>query len=263
MRKSPLSFAMAVMLAAGACASPEVVVTVEIDVASPDGDGTVTRALESLEVRLIPFDRDAVFDSLQAAFPTPEPEVPQDLLDAREEVRIAQEHWQEAERRWNTVRDTLQKISAAMENYNRGEARYLALFREFGDFEGQLGGVEREMNTAFERFDSLQRGTIRQADSVRIQQENWADDAFADVDLVFLAKQRESGRDIAVDTTDANGIARSFHVNAKVEPGQYWVVARFEQTYSEFYWNVPITVEAGEPVQVRLSNENAEVRLKL
>ena len=263
MRKSTFSFAMAAMLAVGACASPEVVVTVEIDVANPDGEGTISRAIDNLEVRLVPYDRDAVFDSMQAAFGTPEPQVPQELLDAREEVRVAQEEWQDTERRWNVIRDTLQQITAAMEGFSRGEARYVALFREFGDFEGQLGSVERQMNRAFENFTDLQGGTIRQADSIRILQDNWADEAFAGVGEIFSVRARELGLNTSADTTDANGIARDFHVNAKLKPGEYWVTARFEFTYTELYWNVPITVVAGEPVQVRLTRENAEERLKL
>jgi hypothetical protein len=263
MRKSSLSLALATILAVGACASPEVVVTVEIDVANPDGEGTVTRALENIEVRLTPFDRDAVFDSMQAAYEVPEPEVPQDLLDARDAVRIAQEEWQESERRWNTIRDTLVQITAAMDGYSRGESRYVVLFREFQEFDGQLGSVERQMNRAFENFTNLQGGTIRQADSIRILQDNWADEAFNGVSAIFLEKQREAGLPLASDTTDANGVARGFHLNAKLKPGVYWATARYEQTYTELYWNVQFTVVAGEPVQLRLNRDNAVERLKL
>ena len=263
MRKSTLAFAMAALLAAGACASPEVLVTVEIDVPNPEGEGMVTRAIADLEVRLIPFDRDVVFDSMQSAYDVPEPEVPQELLDARERVRGAQEEWQNAERRWNTIRDTLQTLVTAMEQYSRGEARYVALYREYGEFEGQLGNVTRQMERAFENFTALQGGTIRQADSIRILQDNWADEAFAGIGELFIAKQRESGLNFATDTTDANGIARSFHVNAKLKPGAYWVTARYELTYTELYWNVEITVEAGDPIQVTLTRANAEERLKL
>lgn len=263
MRKSTLTLALATLLAAGACASPEVVVTVERNVPDPDGEGMVTRPLADVEVQLLPFDRDAVFDSMAAAFGTPEPEIPQELLDAREQVRLAQAEWQAAENRWNTLRDTLQKITEAMDQYSRGEARYVALFREWQDFDTELGQVERQMNRAFERFNDLQTGTIRQADSVRILQDNWADEAFANVGEVFLAKQRESGLNIAVDTTDSNGIAREFHINAKLKPGRYWVYARYPLTYTELYWNVPIDVVAGEPVQVRLNEENAEERIIL
>jgi len=263
MRKSNLPLAMAALLAAGACASPEVVVTVEMDVANPDGEGMVTRPLGELEVQMLPFDRDAVFDSMQSAYGTPEPEVPQELLDAREQVRIAQEEWQDSERRWNTIRDTLQKITTAMEGFSRGESRYVALYREYGDFDSQLGSVTRQMDRAFEHFTELQGGTIRQADSIRILQDGWADEAFNGIGEVFSMKQSASGLPIAVDTTDASGIARNFHVNAKLKPGEYWVHARYELTYTELYWNEKVTVVAGEPVQVHLTRANAQERLKL
>lgn len=258
MLRRTLPFAMGLLLATAACGPAEVVVTMEIESPNPEGEGTTARTLSDIEVQLIPFDRDAVFDSLETAFGTPEPEIPAELEAARAEVQEAQQEWDEAQRRWNTLRDTLQTLTQEMEQYSRGEARYVALFREWQDFDGELGQVEREMNQAFERFDSLQRGTIRASDSIRILQENWADEAFAGVGDIFLAKQRAAGLDLAVDTTTAQGIARM-----QVDPGQYWVHARYELPYTELYWNVPITVERGEPTVVELTRENAQERPKL
>lgn len=260
MRRRTLPFAMGLLLAAAACGPGEVVVTMEIEAPNPEGEGTVTRTLSDIEVQLLPYDRDQVFDSMTTAFGTPEPEIPSELIQARSEVQTAQAEWDAAQRRWNLLRDTLQTITSAMEQFSRGEARYVALFREFQEFDAELGRVEREMNTAFERFDELQRGTIRASDSVRILQDNWADEAYAGVGAVFLAKQTASGLDIAVDTTDANGVARE---NLRVKPGQYWVHARYELPYSELYWNVPITVARGEPVVVQLTRANAQERPKL
>lgn len=255
-----LPFAMSLIFATAACGRGEVVVTVEIEIPNPDGDGMVTRTLSDIEVQLLPFDRDAVFDSMAMAFGTPEPEVPPELTAAREEAQTAQQEWEEAVRDWNTIRDTLQKLNTAMEQYSRGEARYVALFREWEDFEARLGTVEAQMESAFEEFDSLQQGTIRASDSVRIAQENWADEAFEGVGEIFVEMQRVSGLDAAVDTTDASGVART---NFSVKPGEYWVHARYEMAFTELYWNVPITVESGEPTQVRLTRENAEERVRL
>ena len=61
------------------------------------------------------------------------------------------------------------------------------------------------------------------------------------------------------DTTDASGIADGFEAKA----GDYWVTARYELPYTELYWNVPITVVRGDPIQVRLTRENATSRVKL
>ena len=260
MKRRNLPFVMALLLAAAACGPAEVVVTMEIEMDNPDGEGTVVRPLSDIQVELLPYDRDLVFDSMQAAFGTPEPEIPQELLAAREEVAAAQARWQTAERRWNNLRDTLQKITATMEGYSRGEARYVALFREFQEFDSQLGRVEGQVSSAFEEFTRLQQGTIRQSDSIRIMQDNWGDEAFAGIGEVFAMKLRTSGLDAVADTTDATGVARN---NLKVKPGKYWVYARYDLPYSELYWNFPITVEKGDPVQVRLTRENAEERIKL
>lgn len=255
-----VAFALSLLLAAAACGPSEVVVTIEIEVPNPEGEGTVVRALSDVEVQLIPFDRDAVFDSMTAAYGTPEPDVPQELIDRRQVVQEAQATWDETNRRWSTIRDTLQKLNDAMEGYSRGEARYVALFREWQEWEGQLGTAEQQVNQAFAAFDSLQQGTIRESDSVRILQDNWADDAFADIGTVFADHARESGLDWVVDTTDASGVARR---NLMVKPGTYWVHARYELPYTELYWNQMITVERGEPMTVRLTRANAQERIAL
>ena len=260
MRRSALPFAMSLLLAAAACGPGEVVVTIEIDVDNPDGDGTITRALSEVVVRLVPYDRDAVFDSMTTAFGTPEPSIPEDLVAARDKVRLAQEAWQRSQTRWNTIRDTLQKLNTALEQYSRGESRYTILFREWNDFDTELTDVDREMTRSFDRFTELQQGTIRASDSVRILQEYWGDEAFIGVGEIFLAKRQASGLDEATDTTDAMGVART---HLQVKPGQYWVYARYELVYTELYWNVMITVERGEPIQVRLTRENADERIKL
>ena len=258
--RSTLPFALSLLLAAGACGPTQVVVTMELDVANPDGEGTINQALSDIEVRLVPFDRDAVFDSLTTAYGTPEPDVPPELIERRSEVQAANEEWQSNSRRWQTIRDTLQALNAALEQFSRGESRYVALFREWQDFDGQLGAVERQMESSFERFDALQQGTIRSSDSVRILQDTWADDAFADIGIVFANKASASGLDFPTDTTDASGVARQ---HLRVRPGVYWVYARYELAYTELYWNVRIEVVGGEPLTVALTRSNADERIKL
>lgn len=255
-----LPIALSLLLAAAACGPAEVVVTMEIEVPNPEGEGTMQLALSDVEVQLIPFDRDAVFDSMTTAFGSSEPAVPQELIEARSEVQAAQAEWDAANRRWATIRDTLQTISETLETLNRGSGDYVVLFREFNEWDGQLAAAEREVERTFEAFTGLQEGTIRASDSVRLLQENWADDAFQDIGNVFSTKQTVLGLDWVMDTTDANGVARG---GLLVKPGQYWVHARYEMAYTELYWNVPITVEGGEPMTVRLDRSNAQERIKL
>jgi hypothetical protein len=255
-----LPFALGLALVASACGPAEVVVTMEIDAPNPDGEGTINRALSDVEVQLIPFDRDAVFDSMTTSFGTPEPEIPQELTQSRDEVQEAQSVWEVSVRRWNTLRDTLQSLNTAMDGYSRGEARYVVLFNEWQDFDAQLADVEDDRDRTFEEFTALQQGTIRASDSVRILQDSWADDAFEGIGPIFSAKEAASGLDWVVDTTDASGVARR---NLLVKPGTYWVHARYELAYTELYWNVMIDVVGGEPMTVQLTRANAQERPKL
>ncbi len=258
MRRSRFGFVFLGAMISVACGQGQVVVTAEIEVPNPEGEGMVVRPIADTEVQLLPFNRDLVFDSLAAAFPTPEPQIPDDLLAAQEEIATAQAEWRAAEAEWATLRDRLQAITDEMEGLARGEARYVALFREFEDGEQDLNRVEREKDRAFDRFTQLQEGYIERADSMRFVQDEWADEAFASVNDVFAAKLRESGREMIVDTTDADGIA-----TMTVPDGQWWVYARNELPFSILYWNVEISVEGKEPVQVLLNKESAQVRPKL
>lgn len=256
MRRSWLFLILVGPLFASACGPGQVAVTAEIDVPNPEEAGAVvTRPIADLEVQLIPFDRDAIFDSLEAAFPTQQPEIPADLLQAQAEIAEAQATWNAAEAQWGRGRDRLQAIVDEMEPLNTGEARYVALFREFQDVEAQVARAEREKDRAFQRFTQLQEGYIQRADSMRFVRDQWADEAFASTFEVFALKVRESGQEILVDTTDAQGYAL-----LDAPPGQWWVYAYYEQAYSELYWNIPVTVERGDPVQVRLDRDAAEIR---
>jgi hypothetical protein len=204
---------------------------------------------------VIPFDRDMVFDSLTEAFPTPEPEIPADILAAQEEIAAAQAEWNAAEATWGNGRARLQAILDEMEPLNPAEAQYVALFREFQDWESRVARSERIKDQAFETFTDLQAGYLQRRDSMRFILDQWADEAYASTFEVFTMKAREAGQDIVLDTTDAQGYAL-----IDVPPGDWWVHAFYEEAYSELYWNIPITVVRGDPVSVQLNRGSAETR---
>jgi hypothetical protein len=218
-----------------------------------DGNGN---PVDDVEVRLLPYDRDQVFDSLTMAATTPEPEIPADLLAAQAEIADAQQAWRDTETQWNTLRDTLQKLNTALEGLNPGEGRYRAIFNEWQDREAEYNRAERRVGSLFDSFTSLQEAAIGRMDSMKIVQADWADQAFEEVDYVIAAKVELSGLEPLADTTDANGIAQF----EDVAPGAYWVYARHELPYNELYWNVPIVVTREDPFVLRLSEENADSR---
>lgn len=261
MRRSILSFVASSALVLAACTPSEVVVTAEIEVPDPTvgEDATRTMALENVVVELIPFDRDQIFDSLTAAAATPEPEIPPELLAAQEAIAEARTEWQNLEARWSTLRDTLQTLSETLDAMDPSAGRYTALFNEFRTLERQYEQADARRQAAFQRFDSLTQANLEQTQQVRIQRQNWEDEAFADVGEVWDAYLRSSGRKVYADTTTADGIARF----TGMKEGDWWVHARYETPNAELYWNVPIQVPGGETVQLRLDRASAEERPKL
>jgi hypothetical protein len=237
----------------GACGGPEVVVLAQLE-----GDEGAATTLSNLPIRLLPYDRDEMFDELEAAYPVPQPQIPEDLLALERQIAGAQEEWQRAEARWMTVRDSLQRLSARMQGMNRASGEYVALFRDFQSLEGQETTLRRQSEQSFQRFTDLQQQYTAQADEVRVARENWADEAYARVDSAIAVRMEQTRREEVADTTGADGVAR-----IRVPAGRWWVHARFDLPYSELYWNVPIEVPRGEQVTLQLNRQNAEVRPRL
>ncbi|MEX2581821.1 MAG: hypothetical protein WD766_00980 [Gemmatimonadota bacterium] len=244
---------LAPMVAAG-CGQPEVVAEAAIT-----DEGTGERlALGDLPIRLLPYDRDAVFDSLEAAHSEPEPPIPDEIVAQQQQVQEAQTEWRLAEERWAAVRDELRQISeqlTQMQNQGlRGTPQYAQAFERFGTLETEERQVNQQMQQAFQEFDQLQQQTLASADSIRVVRDMWAEEAFAEFNTVILQKIRESGREEHADTTNAQGVA-VFEVPA----GRWWLYGRYTLPYEELYWNVPIEV-TGDSTHVPLTRENAESR---
>lgn len=243
----------------GACSGGEVIVQAErVAAATDEASADQPIALKDLTIRLLPYDRDAVFDSLEAAHPEPEPEIPESLIQLQDEVAAAQSEWKDAEARWSVVRDSLAKLSETLQGMSRAQAQYAVLYKDFQELEPIEQQQKKRMDAAFARFTELQSQMVAQAEEIRLKREQWADEAFASVDEVILARLKELKRPELADTTDATGVARF-----KPQPGRWWVVARYELPYQELYWNIPIDVKRGEPVQIKLDPQNAEIRRKL
>ena len=228
----------------------------QVNIIAAVGDDADAAPINALEIQLLPYDRDAVFDSLEMAAPRPEPEIPADLLEAQQEIAQARASWRQAEDRWNLLRDTVSKLSERLEQMDQSTREYQELYNHFDDLDIELGQVEGSVASFFGRFTRLDSAATDRRDSVRMVREGWADEAFADVGDVIAARIEASGLSISVDTTDTAGLTLF-----EVAPGDYWVHARYEPLPGEeLYWNFQITVARGEPMQVRLSRENAEVR---
>ena len=254
MKRFLVLFSVLAPLGVAACGQPEVVVEAYMP---QDGAAEPTR-LGDLPVRLLPYDRDAIFDSLQQAFSEPEPPIPAEITQAQEQVQRAQDEWRVAEERWNTVRDSLRVLSQTTQSLSqrglRGTPQYVTAFQQFGRLEGEERAVKQRMDAAFARFDQLQRQTLSQVETVRAVREAWAERAFAEYDQVVAAKLQQLDREELADTTNANGLAAF-----RAPKGRWWVYARYTLPYQELYWNVPLEV-TGDSTLVSLTPANAQRR---
>lgn len=260
MRRVVLTLAAAVTAAGtAACGGGEVTVLAQLEQATTETEGAEAVALGSLPVQLLPYNRDALFDSLEQAFPEPEPQIPDSILQLQDRVLEAQRDWQSAESRWALVRDSLKTLSDQMSGLSQSSGEYLILFREFNDLEGEVDALYSRSQDRFEEFTTLQNTLNQQAREIGLERRAWADEAFAPVDSIIAARLEAMNREELADTTNAQGAARF----RNVKTGEWWVHARFERAYDELYWNEPVDVARGEELTVRLTEENAEVRGKM
>ena len=254
--KRPNLWALALVpFALAACGPGTLQVSAEVDLVDPESGEQIVRPIENLAVQVLPFDRDALFDSLTAAAPSPEPGFPEALQIMQDSLFDAQETQRLAESEWLALRERLQEISRELQQYTQAEARYRILFNEFNDLEARVSAAQRRQNEAFARVEAIQSRVLGELAEARILQEQWEDQAFADYTTILAARLRETGRDILADTTDAMGQA-----TVRPAPGEWWVHARYSLPTEELYWNIRVNVERGDPLQVRLSRQNAEAR---
>ncbi|MGH7446588.1 MAG: hypothetical protein ACRELT_03455 [Longimicrobiales bacterium] len=252
MKRLVLMAAVAGTAGLTACGGGEVVV--QVYTTPEDGQPT---AVPDLPVRALPYDRDAIFDSLRAAYVAQEPEVPAELSLLRDSIAEMNQRWSVMNARWGEGRDSLRTLREEMQRIPRMNPRYLPLFNRFNALEREVNAAKQESDQAFARFENMQRRYAARADEIRLAREQWADAAYADIDRVIDARLREGRLQEAVDTTDANGIARFRGLRS----GTWWIHARYDLPFDELYWNVP--VEVGGELQVQLTRENAQVRPKL
>jgi hypothetical protein len=237
------------LIVLGACTGQ---VTVQAQLEGEDG---ATTPLRELEVMALPYDRDAIFDSLEAASGTPAPQVPDSLVELQAEIAAAQSEYSEAESRWGEARDSAKTLTEALGPMNPASATYRLMHRDFLEQEIRIRDTERTRDRAFDHFTALRDRFTQSAQEYSVRREAWGEDAFAPVDSIIMVRLDQLGREVAADTTDANGIA----VFA-LKTGQWWIHARYELPFDELYWNEPVTVARGEPTVVQLTRATAEVR---
>lgn len=235
-----------VALTATACGSS---VTVEVVTEGPDGE---PQPQANLPLDFLPFDRDSVFDALDAAAETPRPEMGEELQAASDRVFSLQAEWREAETEWSETRDELRNLRARLDQIDPRDPDYRSLYDQFGQLEGREAQLDRQRKAAFDSFTAAQDEVSTRLDSFRVALESWEDDAYSgyyDIEMELL-----DGRDVIADTTNDAGRA-----TVSIPGGDWWVTTRAPVLEGELYWNVPVP----DADTLRLDESNATLRPRL
>jgi hypothetical protein len=219
---------------------------------SEGADGT-PQGQAQLIIRMLPYDRDSLFDALAAQAAEPEPQPPADLIELRDSVSAARERWTEAEGIWNEVRSEMQDLSQRMQNMNRASAEYARLFSRFDELDRQVGRLERMQSQYFDQFTELQSTYRSRADSFNAVIQSWGDVAFDMYNDVVDSLTEALGEELE-DTTDASGWAYF-----RVPRGTWWVHTRSALVFEELYWNVRYRSTGGVDTLI-IDASNAELR---
>jgi TolA-binding protein len=219
-----------VALTATACGSS---VTVEVATEGPDGE---PQPQANLPLDFLPFDRDSVFDVLDAAAETPRPEMGEELRAAHERVASLQAEWRDAETEWTETRDELRNLRQRLDQIDPRDPGYRPLYDQFGQLEAREAQLDRQRKAAFDSFTAAQAEVSTRLDSFRVALETWENDAYAgyyDID---------QGR-----------------ATVSLPGGDWWVTARAPVLEGEIYWNVPVP----DTDTLRLDASNGTVRPRL
>jgi len=232
-------------LVAAACGS-----NVTVLVTTESADGPESRA--NIPVEFLPFDRDSVFDALDAQASSPRPQMSAELRAEAEAVDVLQAEWRAKDMGWANERDALQQLSTQLQNMDSRDPAYRRLFEQFDQGETRVNRLDREKKDLFERFTAAQEAVAEARNSFKIVDDLWQDEAYAgyfDIQMSLIGSD-----EVLADTTNADGLA-----TIKLPGGDWWVTARANTADGEVYWNVSV----GDQESVTLTDSNGTVRERL
>jgi len=251
MRRHAHLTALAVATVLVACSEQET--HLELRASIHDGE-----PLAGLVITALPFDPDRLLDSLAGASSYSRPEFPELESEIASYQRPDEAELLNIGSGWRATHDSVRLLADSLNQVSPLSPGYPAAY----EFLRQL--YQRLAQRAVERDAALkeQVGEDRElatraaaaADSLR-EWQNSADADFAELADSALAR---SGRKRIELVTDEEGIAQ-----VELEPGAWWLIARrpnSENPFMEYYWNVPLVVNALGPGLVPLYQGNLVAR---
>lgn len=228
----------------------------DIEVAARDPNDS---PLTNLEIVALPFDRDALRDSLVQASGPVRPEFPDLEAGLLSYERPDISRLVESLQPWQAIYDSVRHLADSLQIAGSdGSASYATAYDRLRQQYRRLAQSTAERDNAIrdqvgaDKALALRVGAA--ADSLR----DWEGSALASYPALADSAIARSGREPQRSSTDSNGVA-SF----TLEPGRWWFVAVWTDTqnpFTEYYWNVSLSVRLIGARSIPLHRDNAETR---
>ncbi len=208
--------------------------------------------LVGLEVVALPYDAQAILDSLGRAGSTDRPDYT--ALEAELEAyrRKDSDSIASLSAEWAEARLAVAELADSLHRMERGSAEYASAYIRFRTAYQALSREEVVLERRMRRELGSDRDLAARAGAAADALRRWEEEAYrAFPDLV-------AGRDGLAGRTDSLGQAR-----LELAAGRWWLVARRpdpQNPFMEFVWNVPLVVSSIVPVATPLSGHNVTLR---
>jgi len=209
--------------------------------------------IPGLEITALPFDAEAILDSLAAVSPAPRPTFPgleAELAAYRspEDDRLA-----EASRPWLALHDSVSRLADSLNGMDRRGATYARSYARFRQLYARLQQRATERDRALEELRGEDVTLARRAQAASESLRVWERDAYSSYPEAAGEALDRRGQEAVRATADEDGV-----LHLELPPGNWWIVARRpdpENPFQEYFWNVPLTV-GWLPVGVPLTERN-------
>ncbi len=214
------------------------------------------QSVPGVEITTLPFDRDALRDSIAAASEMPRPQF-QDLVSEFKTFEQADFTGLEATLApWQAIYDSVQLLAESLNALGPDSStQYARAYNRLRDQYQRLAQTTVQRDAAISDLvgnaKELALSAAAAADSLRA----WEGAALSTFPQLADSAIALSGRGIHRAKTDRNGVAEFTLV-----PGHWWIVARCSDPANPFierYWNVSTTVRLFGAKSVVLDENNA------
>lgn len=227
---------LAALLASATIVGCEGARDVAVRVSIPGADSSDT-PVSGVGLVALPYDRDSVLASLEAAARTPRP--PTDRLDSLfAGFRGPFTRYAGASLRLTQLRDSAEGLKARLDPLPRNAPDYARLYAALEGLSDTVTAAGREAETARGALDRARAQFVTESESLRAAVRHWEDSTYQGYDSIVRNLAARRRLEPLTDTTDARGWA-TFHL----KPGNWWIYGRSWDAgdpNAEWYWNVPV-----------------------